>query len=153
MPSSYDQPLGCIDQETARHLLLTKSYPQRQFTCDSCGSHYQSATFYTLAYHESELPYVRVYCENCLKQLPAGSRRLKQEKNTMPIIKKPKTKKSTKKAQKLKKPVSRTSAKAKAQTKSKNPVAYFQCMCQLAVEERLVPKKSPKSPKNASITP
>jgi hypothetical protein len=149
MPSSYDQPLGCIDQETARHLLLTKSYPQRQFNCDSCGSHYQSATFYTLAYHESELPYARVYCENCLKQLPTGSQRLKQEKNTMPKINKPQktqTKKSTKKA---KKTVSRALTKTKP---AKNPAAYFECMsacCQKGIKPKKITQVAQECKHNA----
>jgi len=75
MTINYDQPLGVIDKETHRYLSLTKAYPQRHFICDSCGVEYQSATFYSLAYHESELLYGRVYCESCLKSTSAGRKR------------------------------------------------------------------------------
>jgi len=80
MTTNYDQPLGTIDQETRRYLHLTKKYPHRHFLCDSCGQEYQSAPFYSLAAHESQLPYARVYCESCLKATPAGQKRLKKEK-------------------------------------------------------------------------
>jgi hypothetical protein len=82
MTTNYDQPLGVIDKETSRYLYLTKAYPQRHFLCDSCGVEYQSATFYSLAYHESELPYKRVYCENCLKLTATGRQRCRLEKKS-----------------------------------------------------------------------
>ena len=85
MTTNDDPPLGQIDQGTTRYLHLTKSWPNRHFSCDSCGQEYQSATFYSLATSEEhELPYYRVYCENCLKKTPAGRTRLQPQLNQNP---------------------------------------------------------------------
>jgi len=121
MNTNYDQPLGVIDKETSRYLTLTKAWPKRHFLCDSCGVEYQSATFYSLAYHESELPYARVYCENCLKATPAGQKRIQLEtKKTMPRIEKPK--KKIKKSKKL------TNLPTKVKKTKSSPVDYYSCL-------------------------
>jgi hypothetical protein len=128
MTINYDQPLGSIDKGTRRYLSLTKAYPNRHFLCDSCGVEYQSTTFYSLAYHESELPYKRVYCENCLQAFPAGQQRCQLE------INKTMNKKAINQNKKLKNsnPIRTkktlslpTPAKPK---KTKNPSAYYECM-------------------------
>ena len=120
MKTNYDQPLGVIDKETHRYLNLTKAYPQRHFICDSCGIEYQSATFYSLAYHESELPYARVYCENCLQVTPAGRKRLQLNPNQkiMPKIEKTKNKKTKK----------LTNLPIKTKTSKVSPVDYYNCL-------------------------
>jgi hypothetical protein len=124
--TNYNQPLGSIDKETHRYLALTKAYPNRHFCCDSCGSEYQSATFYSLAYHESQLPYARVYCEKCLKTTSAGQKRCQREINES--MKKKKINKTkqvkliAKKNQKLKNPNLPT------KTKKQNTLAYYNCL-------------------------
>jgi len=119
MTTNYDQPLGGIDKETLRYLSLTKVYPRRHFCCDSCGVEYQSATFYTLAYHESELPYARVYCEKCLSQTPTGQKRCQLE------IKKNMNKKKIKPTKKVKKKTTNLPTKPKL-TKSTHD---YYCCC------------------------
>jgi len=128
MTINYDQPLGVIDKETHRYLSLTKAYPQRHFLCDSCGVEYQSATFYSLAYHESELPYARVYCENCLKSTSAGRKRCQREntsKKTMPKIDKLK---KTKKKPKSKKLTNLPLPTKKIKRVKSSPVDYYNCL-------------------------
>ena len=136
MNINYDQPLGTIDKETQRHLTLTKAYPQRHFLCDSCGVEYQSATFYSLAYHESEFPSARVYCENCLKSTPAGRQRVQlMNQKTMPNINKLSKKKQIKKTKKLTNlPVPTKSKKTKS-----SPIEYYNCLLTKAQNDWLDP--------------
>ena len=119
MNINYDQPLGVIDKQTHRYLSLTKAYSQRHFICDSCGIEYQSATFYSLAYHESELPYVRVYCENCLQATPAGRQRLSSNLNQKIM---PKIEKTKIKSKKL------TNLPLKTKSTKPSPIDYYHCL-------------------------
>ena len=141
MNINYHQPLGVIDQETHRYLSLTKAYPQRHFLCDSCGVEYQSATFYSLAYHESELPYALIYCENCLQATSAGQKRcqLELKKNLnqkiMPNISKPKKIKKTKKL---------TNLPAKLKSPKSSPVDYYNCLLVKAQNDWLDPATGKK---------
>ena len=150
MNINYEQPLGVIDKQTHHYLSLTKSYPQRHFLCDSCGVEYQSATFYSLAYHESELPYKRVYCENCLKATPAGQKRcqLETKKNpnqkTMPKIEKAKKKKAPKPVTKPTKKLSLPTLKKTKSTKP-SPVDYYNCLLTKAQTDWYDPTTGQKS--------
>lgn len=128
--SNYDQPLGRIDKETTRYLHLTKKYSQRHFLCDSCGQEYQSAAFYSLAYYESEIPYKRVYCENCLSQIPAGQQRLRKElmKNKTTKLKKTKKVTNTNQTKLALTLPSALPVKSKNKTPSTKSKGYYQCM-------------------------
>ena len=144
MTINYHQPLGVIDKQTHCHLALTKAYPQKHFLCDSCGVEYQSATFYSLAYHESELPYARVYCENCLQATSAGQKRCQLELKKNPNQKiMPNTSKirKTKKATKVAK--SKLTKKTNLPTKS-SPVDYYNCLLVKAQNDWLDPATGKK---------
>jgi len=75
-----------------RHIHLTKSHFQPNFTCDHCQQTFANSSLYSLAWHASELPYYHVYCTNCFKQMPGGIKQWKKLTQIMPTKKIIKTK-------------------------------------------------------------